>query len=87
MLQASAAYLPEVVMTEATRKKIRLRAAAKLIGLDPSYLSRVAKEGRLAKEGVAIIRNPEYPDVVEFYEDEILEWFATHHTKRARKKN
>jgi hypothetical protein len=74
-------------MTDQPRKKLRLRAAAKHVGLDPSYLSRIAKTDRLRDEGVTIIRNSEYPDVVEFYEDEIEQWYNTYHTKRARKKS
>lgn len=87
MFYAHTLRVPGAAMTETPRKKLRLRAAAKLVNLDPSYLSRIARAGTLEKEGVTIIRNPDYPDVVEFYEDEVLDWYNTYHIKRARKKS
>jgi hypothetical protein len=47
-------------------------------------LSRLIKAGTLEREAVTVLRP--YPDVVEFYEDEIIAWHTDYHLKRARKK-
>lgn len=78
-------------MTEPTRKRLRLSAAARHLSLDPAYLSRIAKPddtglSRLEREGVTVMRHPDYPDVVEFYQDEIEAWAETYHAGRSRKK-
>jgi hypothetical protein len=67
------------------RKRVRMREGAKMIGLDPAYLSRLAKDGTLDKEGLTVLRP--YPDVVEFYEDELLKWDKEVHSQRRRKRN
>ncbi len=90
MLYAPTFYSSGGCMTEAHRK-LRLSAAARHVGLDPAYLSRIAKRddsgtSQLEREGVTVMRNPDYPDVVEMYQDEIEEWAKTHHAARSRKK-
>ncbi len=70
--------LPRGKMTD--RKRIRIRAAARRLGVDHAYLVREAKPGRiLEREGVTVLRVPDYPDIVEFYEDEIIEWWRARH--------
>jgi hypothetical protein len=84
MLHSVIVPLARVVMTDAPRKKIRLRAAAKLVELDPAYLSRLKADGTLEKEGLIAMQHPDYPDVVEFYEEDVLTWYNEHHAKRRR---
>jgi hypothetical protein len=67
------------------RKRVRLSDAAKLLNLDPAYLSRLARDGKLDREGLTVLRP--YPDVVEFYEDELLKWDKEVHSQRRRKRN
>lgn len=68
------------IMTEQARKRIRLRAAARRFGVQPAYLSVVAKpSGVLEREGVTVLRDPDAPDVVMFYEDELLAWWKARH--------
>jgi hypothetical protein len=71
-------------MTDTSRKRIRLSQAAAMLDLDIAYLSRLIKAGTLEREAVTVLRP--YPDVVEFYEDEIIAWHTDYHLKRARKK-
>lgn len=62
------------------RKRIRVRAAARRLGIQHSYLSASAKPGGiLERDGVTVIRYPTLPDVVEFYEDEIIAWWQARH--------
>jgi len=71
--------LPRGHMT-AERKRIRVRAAARRLGIQHSYLSASAKTGGiLERDGVTVIRYPTLPDVVEFYEDELLAWWKGRH--------
>lgn len=63
-----------------TRKKLRLRAAAQRLGIQATYLSRIAKPGHLLeRSNVTVIRYPGIPDVVEFYEDELIPWWQARH--------
>lgn len=63
-----------------TRKKLRLRAAAQRLGVQSTYLSRIAKPGALLeRSSVTVIRYPGIPDVVEFYEDELIPWWKSRH--------
>lgn len=65
-------------MTE--RKRIRLSAAARRFGTQTTYLSRIAKPGGiLEREGITVIRYEGVPDVVEFYEDEIVGFWQARH--------
>lgn len=65
-------------MTE--RKRIRLSAAARRFGIQNTYLSRIAKPGGiLDRQGVTVIRYAGLPDVVEFYEDEIVAFWRARH--------
>lgn len=62
------------------RKRIRLSAAAKRLGVTRGYLSQINKpDGLLERGGVTVIRYPDLPDVVEFYEDELLAWWKGQH--------
>jgi hypothetical protein len=62
------------------RKRIRLNAAARRLGIQASYLSQINKSGGvLEREGVTVIRYPDLPDVVEFYEDELFAWWQARH--------
>jgi hypothetical protein len=72
-------------VTTAERKRIRLSEAAARLSLDPAYLSRRAKEGKLDEEGLTVLRP--YRDVVEFYEDELIKWFDEVHSLRRRRRN
>lgn len=71
--------MPRGKMTQ-ERKRIRVRAAARRLGVDHAYLSREARSGRLLeRHGVTVLRHPDYPDIVEFYEDEIINWWRARH--------
>lgn len=68
------------IMTEQRRKRIRLRAAAKRFDVQSTYLSRIAKPGGvLERDGITVIRDPDTPDVVMFYEDELFAWWKARH--------
>lgn len=68
-----------VIMSEA-RKKLRLRVAAQRLGVQSTYLSRIAKPGQLLeRSSITVIRYPGIPDVVEFYEDELIPWWKSRH--------
>lgn len=76
---ASTALIRTVIMTE-QRRKIRLRVAAQRLGVQSTYLSRIAKPGKLLEtSGITVIRYPGIPDVVEFYEDELISWWKARH--------
>lgn len=65
-------------MTE--RKTIRLNAAARRLGVQPAYISRIAKPGGLLeREGITVLRFEAMPDVVAFYEDELFAWWRARH--------
>lgn len=66
-------------MHDPTRKRIRLRPAARRFGCQSSYLSEVARNGKLERDGVTVMRDPDDPRVVFFYEDEIVAWWKARH--------
>ena len=62
------------------RLTVRLNAAARRMGVQHAYLSRIAKPGGLLeRDGIAAIRYPNLPDVVEFYQDELFDWWKARH--------
>jgi hypothetical protein len=62
------------------RKTVRLNAAARRMGVQPAYLSRIAKPGGiLERDDVTVIRYPHLPDVVEFYQNELFAWWHARH--------
>jgi hypothetical protein len=62
------------------RKKLRNNVAARRLGVSPAYLSQINKPGGiLERSGVTVMRYPEYSDVIEYYEDEILAWWRARH--------
>lgn len=65
-------------MTE--RKTVRLNAAARRLGVHRSYLSQISNAGGvLERSGVSVLRSPDLPDVVRFYEDELFAWWKARH--------
>lgn len=64
---------------EQRRKRIRVRAAARRIGVESSYISLVARNGTLARAGVEVMRDPDDPRIVFFYEDELFAWWKARH--------
>ena len=66
-------------MTEPARKRIRVRPAARRLGCQPAYLSEVIRNGVLERAGVTVMRDPDDPRVVFFYEDEITGWWKARH--------
>lgn len=62
------------------RLTVRLNAAARRMGVQPAYLSRIAKPGGiLERDDVTVLRYPAFPDVVEFFEDELFTWWQDRH--------